>query len=66
MREARRLFCHGLLLGFAGRWARGVWTMSRSWTQSIFGGKPPDPKEQVKQWRLKLKGEMRTLQVFRV
>ena len=34
----------------------------RSIAQAIFGGKPPDPKEQAKQWRLKLKGEMRQLE----
>jgi hypothetical protein len=33
----------------------------RSIAQAIFGGKPPDPKEQAKQWRLKIKGEMRQL-----
>lgn len=35
---------------------------ARSLAQSIFGGKPVDPKEQAKKWRLTIKGEMRTLQ----
>lgn len=35
---------------------------ARSIAQAIFGGKPPDPKEQAKQWRLKIKGEMRQLE----
>uniref|UniRef100_A0A7S4P3E8 Uncharacterized protein n=1 Tax=Guillardia theta TaxID=55529 RepID=A0A7S4P3E8_GUITH len=35
---------------------------ARSIAQAIFGGKQVDPKEQVKQWRLKIRGEMRTLQ----
>ena len=35
---------------------------ARTLAQKIFGGKPVDPKEQAKQWRLKIKGEMRQLQ----
>jgi uncharacterized protein (UPF0335 family) len=34
----------------------------RSLKQAIFGGKPPDPKEQVRTWRKTLRGEMRQLQ----
>jgi len=30
--------------------------------QMVFGGKPVDPKEQAKQWRLTIKREMRTMQ----
>ena len=45
------------------RGARALAMSSRSWGQAIFGGKPPDPKEQVKEWRMKLKKEMRTLEV---
>ena len=35
---------------------------ARSLAQAIFGGKPIDPKEQAKSWRLKIKGEMRQLE----
>eukprot|EP00802_Teleaulax_amphioxeia_P007009 Tamp_07015.p1 GENE.Tamp_07015~~Tamp_07015.p1 ORF type:complete len:232 (+),score=83.95 Tamp_07015:340-1035(+) len=35
---------------------------SRTWTQTFFGGKPPDPKEQANQWRQKLKKEIRQLE----